>query len=85
VSIAQIVNPVLQTVFIVVIGLGYYYTTKAIRSQVGEMARETTAGGRPLIIVSEDLENKILKKGLVTSRVLAIPTRTPRRKAFSEP
>jgi hypothetical protein len=40
VSIAQIVNPFLQTVFIVVIGLGYYYTTTAIRSQVDEMARQ---------------------------------------------
>jgi len=57
VSIAQIVNPFLQTVFIVVIGLGYYYSTKAIRGQVQEMARETTTGGRPLIIVSEDYEN----------------------------
>jgi hypothetical protein len=57
VSIAQIVNPFLQTVFIVVIGLGYYYSTKAIRAQVQEMARETTTGGRPLIIVSEDYEN----------------------------
>jgi hypothetical protein len=56
VSIAQIVNPFLQTVFIVVIGLGYYYSTKAIRGQVQEMARETTTGGRPLIIVSEDYE-----------------------------
>jgi hypothetical protein len=57
VSIAQILNPFLQTVFIVVIGLGYYYTTKAIRSQVDEMARQATTGGRPLIIVSEDYEN----------------------------
>ena len=56
-SFAQVVNPIIQTVFIVVIGLGYYYTTKAIRSQVEEMARETTTGGRPLIIVSEDYEN----------------------------
>ena len=56
-SFAQAVNPIIQTVFIVVIGLGYYYTTKAIRSQVDEMARETTTGGRPLIIVSEDYEN----------------------------
>src|ERR671933_1509494 len=56
-SIAQAINPLIQTVFIVVIGLGYYYTTKAIRSQVHEMARETTTGGRPLIIVSEDYEN----------------------------
>src|ERR671921_21706 len=57
VSIAQVVNPIIQTVFIVVIGLGYYYTTKAIRSQVDEMARQATTGGRPLIIVSEDYEN----------------------------
>jgi hypothetical protein len=41
----------------VVIGLGYYYTTKAIRSQVDEMSRQATTGGRPLIIVSEDYEN----------------------------
>ena len=57
VSIAQVLNPFLQTVFIVVIALGYYYTTKAIRSQVDEMARQATTGGRPLIIVSEDYEN----------------------------
>ncbi len=57
VSLAQAVNPLLQTVFIVVIGLGYYYTTKAIRSQVDEMARQATTGGRPLLIVSEDYEN----------------------------
>ncbi len=56
-SFAQVVNPIIQTVFIVVIGLGYYYTTKAIRSQVDEMARQATTGGRPLIIVSEDYEN----------------------------
>lgn len=57
VTIAQITNPIIQTVFMVVIGLGYYYTTRAIRSQVDEMVRESTTGGRPLIIVSEDYEN----------------------------
>jgi hypothetical protein len=50
-SIAQILNPFLQTVFIVVIGLGYYYTTKAIRSQVDEMARQATTGGRQPLVV----------------------------------
>jgi hypothetical protein len=49
-SLAQAINPLIQTVFIVVIGLGYYYTTKAIRSQVDEMARQATTGGRPLIM-----------------------------------
>ncbi len=56
-TIAQLANPIIQTIFIVIIGLGYYYTTRAIRSQVHEMVRESTTGGRPLIIVSEDYEN----------------------------
>jgi hypothetical protein len=56
-TLAQLANPIIQTTFIVIIGLGYYYTTKAIRSQVDEMVRESTTGGRPLIIVSEDYEN----------------------------
>jgi hypothetical protein len=56
-AIAQIANPILQTIFIVVIGFGYYFTTRAIQRQVQEMVRESTTGGRPLIIVSEDYEN----------------------------
>lgn len=57
VGVAQVASSILQTVFIVVVGLGYYYSTMAIRSQVQEMSRETTTGGRPLIIVSEDYAN----------------------------
>jgi hypothetical protein len=58
VSIAQIVNPILQTVFIVVIGLGYYYTIRATQTMVQEMRTEHTAGGgRPLITVSENYAN----------------------------
>jgi hypothetical protein len=52
----QVANSILQSVFIVVVGLGYYYSTMAIRSQVKEMSRQSDTGGRPLIIVSEDYE-----------------------------
>ena len=58
VAISQIVNPVLQTVFIAVIGLGYYYTVRATWATVQEMRAEHAAGGgRPLITVSEDYAN----------------------------
>ena len=58
VAVSQIVNPILQTVFIAVIGLGYDYTVKATRATVEEMRTEHTAGGgRPLITVSEDYAN----------------------------
>jgi hypothetical protein len=35
-TIAQIANPFLQTVFIVTIGLGYYFTIRTLRAQVQE-------------------------------------------------
>lgn len=56
-TIAQVANPFIQTVFIVVIGLGYYFTIGNLRSQVQEMNQARTTGGRPLIIVTEDYEN----------------------------
>src|SRR5918911_65534 len=56
-TIAQIANPFIQTVFIVVMGLGYYFTIRNLRSQVQEMNQARTTGGRPLIIVTEDYEN----------------------------
>jgi hypothetical protein len=58
VTISQIANPILQTVFIAVIGLGYYYTVRATWATVAEMRAEHAAGGgRPLITVSEDYAN----------------------------
>ena len=57
-TISQIANPILQTLFIAVIGLGYYYTVRATRATVAEMRAEHAAGGgRPLITVSEDYAN----------------------------
>lgn len=58
VTISQVANPILQTIFIAVIGLGYYFTVRATRATVKEMRAEHTAGGgRPLITVSEDYAN----------------------------
>jgi hypothetical protein len=55
VTISQVANPVLQTVFIAVIGLGYYFTVRATNRTVEEMRAEHTAGGgRPLITVTEN-------------------------------
>ena len=56
-TIAQVANPFIQTVFIVIIGLGYYFTIKTLRGQVQEAYQARTTGGRPLIIVTEDYEN----------------------------
>src|SRR5215204_2661600 len=57
-TLSQIAAPILQTVFIAVIGLGYYFTVRATWATVGEMRAEHAAGGgRPLITVSEDYAN----------------------------
>jgi hypothetical protein len=57
-TLSQIVAPILQTVFIAVIGLGYYYTVRATWATVAEMRAEHAAGGgRPLITVSEVYAN----------------------------
>jgi hypothetical protein len=57
-TISQIAAPILQTIFIAVIGLGYYFTVGATWATVKEMRAEHAAGGgRPLITVSEDYAN----------------------------
>jgi hypothetical protein len=57
-TLSQIAAPILQTIFIAVIGLGYFYTIRATWATVGEMRAEHAAGGgRPLITVSEDYAN----------------------------
>ena len=58
VTLSQIANPILQTIFIAVIGVGYYFTVRATWATVQEMRAEHAAGGgRPLITVSEDYAN----------------------------
>jgi len=44
-TLSQVANTILQSVFIAVIGLGYYFTVKATRATVAEMRAEHAAGG----------------------------------------
>jgi hypothetical protein len=55
-SIAQIASPVAQLVFIVVVGLGYWYTAKMTRKMIEEMRDERAAMGRPMVIVRTGTE-----------------------------
>jgi hypothetical protein len=41
-TLAQVANPFIQTVFIVVMGLGYFFTIRNLRSQVQEMNQART-------------------------------------------
>lgn len=63
-TVVQIANAVLQAGFIVIVGLGYYFSVRATQEMGGatqemvqEMREERTTGGRPLITVSEDYES----------------------------
>lgn len=63
VSVAQVAGPIMQAVFIAVIGLGYYFSIRETRrmgqasqDMVREMREVRTTGGRPLITISEDYE-----------------------------
>ena len=46
-TIAQVANPFIQTVFIVIIGLGYYFTIKTLRGQVRKPTRRVPPGAGP--------------------------------------
>jgi len=56
-TLAQVANPIIQTIFVVIIGLGYYFTIRTNQRMVEEMSEERTTGGRPLISVTEDYAN----------------------------
>ncbi|WP_119067010.1 hypothetical protein [Rubrobacter indicoceani] len=84
VDIAQIAAPILQTVFIVVIGLGYYFSiketqrmAKASQDTVEEMRQVRTTGGRPLVTVSEDYES-LPSLNLVVQNIGSGPARNIR-------
>jgi hypothetical protein len=55
-TIAQIASPVAQIVFIVVVGLGYWYTAKINRKMIEEMRDERADMGRPMMIVHTGTE-----------------------------
>jgi hypothetical protein len=53
-AIAQIASPIVSFIFIVVLGVGYYYQWKVSRKTLDEMIEERISGGRPQVIVDDD-------------------------------
>lgn len=56
-TIAQIVTSVTNTLFVIVLAAGYYYTWKASQQTLHEMQAQRTAMGRPLVVVQEDYDS----------------------------
>jgi hypothetical protein len=57
VALSQIVTSVTNTLFVIVLAAGYYYTWRVSQKTLQEMRTQRTAMGRPLVIVQEDFEN----------------------------
>jgi hypothetical protein len=53
VTLAQIVTSVTNTLFVIVLAAGYYYTWRVSQNTLAEMRAQRTAMGRPLVIVQE--------------------------------
>jgi hypothetical protein len=56
VALSQIVTSVTNTLFVLVLAAGYYYTWRVSQNTLREMRAQRTAMGRPLVIVQEDYE-----------------------------
>ena len=53
-AIAQIASPIVSLIFIMVLGVGYYYQWRVSRETLQEMREERFSGGRPQVIVSDN-------------------------------
>lgn len=54
VTIAQIASPIINLMFVIVLGAGYYFLFRTSKEQLQEMREEFTSGGRPQVIVDDD-------------------------------
>ncbi len=57
VTLAQIVTSVTNTLFVIVLAAGYYYTWRVSQNTLREMRAQRTSMGRPLVIVQEDYDD----------------------------
>ena len=57
VALSQIVTSVTNTLFVLVLAAGYYYTWRVSQNTLREMRAQRTAMGRPLVIVQEDYDS----------------------------
>ncbi|MDQ3430225.1 MAG: hypothetical protein M3479_09810 [Actinomycetota bacterium] len=53
-TLAQIVTSITNTLFVIVLAVGYYYTWRTSQQTLNEMREQRVAMGRPLVIVQED-------------------------------
>jgi hypothetical protein len=56
-TVAQISSAVINAVFVVVLGVGYYFLFKSNREMLQEMRAQRTAMGRPQVIVDGDYDS----------------------------
>lgn len=50
-TIAQIASPIAQIIFVVVVGLGYWYTARINHRMIEEMRGQREDMGRPMVVV----------------------------------
>ena len=56
-TLAQVVTSITNTLFVLVLAAGYYYTWRVSQNTLEEMRDQRTAMGRPLVIVEEDYDS----------------------------
>lgn len=56
-TFAQIVTAATNTLFVIVLAAGYYYTWRVSQRTLEEMRAQRTSMGRPLVIVQEDYDD----------------------------
>ena len=56
-TLAQIITAATNTLFVLVLAAGYYYTWRVSQQTLEEMKSQRTSMGRPLVIVQEDYDD----------------------------
>jgi len=56
-ALAQVVTSVTNTLFVIALAAGYYFTWRVSQQTLAEMRGQRTAVGRPLVIVQEDYDD----------------------------
>jgi hypothetical protein len=82
-AITQFATAVMQFVFVVVIGVGYYFRFKVGRDTLDEMRAQRTAVGCPQIVVDDDYDRlpkvDVVVRNVSQGRLGTSPSSSPRR------
>ncbi len=82
-SVVQEIAAVANIVYVLVIGIGYYYLVKLYREWILQSKEERTAGGRPMVVISADYD-RLPEVGLVVRNFNKAPAQEVSFE-FSEP